>query len=988
MKHILLTAALLSALCTLQPVSATTPIRVLSDRAIGQGFSPRISADASQILYVEDEHTAIAEPEQDPNLYVTNEDLNVVLYRNGVRTVLNPRGDINYVWSSISPDGTRILFTTKYGTEVCDLQGRILANLGHVNAPQWYGNDYVVGHQTTSDSHQFTSACIVMAKADGSSLQCLTDASEFGMYPSVSPATGRIAYSTLEGEMHLLQINMADEPISNTLPSVQVAPRAMQMAPAPARARKSDPSQLKIYINPGHGGHTGNDRPMHIIPFAVNDPNSFWESNSNLDKGLRLRDILQGFGIQTRMSRIYNEEEDDLDLDVIVAQANAYNADFMLSIHSNAGGPSNYILQLYAGRDPGDNTTYRDMGQKSDESRAITTLMGNILYENEATVWSYTPQIRGDKTFARTIMGWSNGYGVLRNLRVPGTISEGCMHDYLPETYRLMNMDYKWRESYYFARTFLEYFLDMQFPTGAIGGQVRDVYKKLEDNSTYKPRTGSRDELLPLHGAKVYLVQGTDTLQTYTTDSLYNGIYFFWDLTPGTYEVIATANAYYDERDTIEVTAGHISYFNALLMCQRQTPPVVLSYSPCVAITDSVQVSTELVFNFNWDMRTDSTAAALSITPAVEGTITFENAARTMRFTPNGRFEPGTEYTVTLSTQACHPDLNWPNHMTAPFTFSFRTMDRGQIRFLQSYPANGETDVPIKPSFVMIFDQSIVASTARSAMSLVDIEGNEVSVNTRSMSCNKAPSPYGSASFEPTSALLPARTYELTIAGTLKDNIGIYLCDPEVIRFTTAASFTPQIAPFNTLDTLVFVADREQSVGCQSVATLRNTTSKKYDGCAATNELQYKFNATEAEAVFVPKNPSMLTVTSADRVGMYVFSDYSGNEFYAKFETAGDIKYVKICDFDYAGWRWQELDLSSLPEGVEMQLMALRVVRSSSLLSGAGSVYLNKLCFTQASPTAVEELEATAEVSKVIRDGQVLILRAGRLYDALGRVVE
>lgn len=42
------------------------------------------------------------------------------------------------------------------------------------------------------------------------------------------------------------------------------------------------------------------------------------------------------------------------------------------------------------------------------------------LYANQITTWSSTYSVRGEKTFARTAMGWSDGYGVMRGLYVPG----------------------------------------------------------------------------------------------------------------------------------------------------------------------------------------------------------------------------------------------------------------------------------------------------------------------------------------------------------------------------------------------------------------------------------------------------------------------------------------------------------------------------------------------------------------------------------------
>lgn len=46
--------------------------------------------------------------------------------------------------------------------------------------------------------------------------------------------------------------------------------------------------------------------------------------------------------------------------------------------------------------------------------------------------------------------------------------SEGMMHDYIPEAYRLMNMEYKWLEAWNFYKTFCTYYNAGQIPTGNI----------------------------------------------------------------------------------------------------------------------------------------------------------------------------------------------------------------------------------------------------------------------------------------------------------------------------------------------------------------------------------------------------------------------------------------------------------------------------------------------------------------------------------------
>ena len=978
---------------------ASAEIRVLSDVKLGEGYFPQF-ADAETVTYLAAENAQYVEAPVDANaaLRVDNENLDLNLYRNGKKVVLKPHGDENYICASLSPDQTRILFRTKKGTAICDLNGNELVNLGReINAPVWYGNDYVVGMDSEHDGYYNTSAAIVIASVETKELQYLTDPADMGIFPNVDAASGRIVYCTESGDIRMLQLNLTEQPIRKVAPRLVQKPDGTLLQRIQERKNASDPSQVKIYINPGHGGYESDDRLMYLYPIFVNQvvqepytrEQSFWESVSNLDKGMRLDTMLRDLGFKTKMSRITNTGDDDKDLYDIVVEANTYGANFMLSIHSNAGNPSNYILQLFSGMTPGDNRSYSDMPVNSATSCKIATLMGDNQYMNEVSCWTRVPMIAGDKTFARDIMGWSNGYGVLRWLKVPGTLSEGMMHDYLPETYRLMNIDYKRQESFYFAKTFYTWFCDKELPYGAIGGRIHDVYQK-QLFPDYKPNKNTRDVYRPILKGTVELWQNDTKLATYTTDTLYNGCYFFWNLKPGTYVVKATPDGYYAQEQTLVVENNKISYANFGLQMKRETPPVVLDYSPKVEITDSVLVSTNLTFSFNWDMNEEETAKALTISPAVEGTITFEDDAHTMRFKPASRFEPGVEYTVTLGTGACHPDATFENHLQEPFTFKFRTQNRGSVRVIQTYPTNGSEGVPVDAAFIAIFDGKL-ANSSNKYFKVYDSKGNNISPASRNVKLNgAAPAPYGSAKFElKAGTLQPNSEYKMVIGAEVADVNGVIVNDPVTITFKTGDEVTTTVPVFNNLDTLFFEGDKETSTGVTSVSTLRNTASK-YEG-QASNKLTYTFSETNGEAVYVADDVTAIQGNDQSTLGMYVFGDYTFNTLYAKWAVEGDIQYTKICDLDYAGWLYQEAEMTSLPAGVDYQFMGFKIVRGTSFLSEKGEVSVDvlRVAFEPSASTAVEQVVAADKAEgKFIENGYLHILFNGVKYNAEGKVVK
>jgi N-acetylmuramoyl-L-alanine amidase len=327
-----------------------------------------------------------------------------------------------------------------------------------------------------------------------------------------------------------------------------------------------DLTGIKIYVNPGHGGHDpANDRNIVTIPFEAGDPNGYWESNSNLVKGLTLCDLLETAGATVVTSRTLNREEDDRALSAIVAEANANNVDAFLSIHSNAGGAlTNYSLMLYAGVDPTDTWTYPTPTPYSNEGRALSVFIGNNIISNQLTVWSSSaPSIRGDKTFGRTAMApsWSDGYGVLRGLTVPGLISEGEFHEYKPEAHRLLNNDYCALEAHQFYRSFCSYFDKPQAATGIIAGYVKSGNENI-NHPRYAYIANSQDQWLPLNGATVKLFDATGQteLGAYTTDDFYNGVFAFYNLTPGDYKLRLSAPQHETKTVDITVTAAQTAY--------------------------------------------------------------------------------------------------------------------------------------------------------------------------------------------------------------------------------------------------------------------------------------------------------------------------------------------------------------------------------------------------------------------------------------------
>lgn len=332
-------------------------------------------------------------------------------------------------------------------------------------------------------------------------------------------------------------------------------------------ASAADFTGVKIYINPGHGGYNGaNDRNLPTINFALEDTLGFWESYSNLRKGLALRDMLQAANATVYMSRTLNREEDDRPLSEIAEEANANNVDAFLSIHSNALGTNtgtNYLLLLFHGY---------DNAPTVEQSLPMATAAWPRLITNQLTVWTHyttSTNIRGDFTF----YGNTTGLGVLRPLTVPGFLSEGSFHDYQPETHRLLNDDYRKLEAISFYRYFCDYFSAQHSSKGVIAGFVKGQNETINHPKfTYK--AGTHDRWMPLNGAGVKLMNAAgDSLDFYQVDTLYNGIFAFHNLAPGTYKLRLTCIDHTPKDTTVTVVAAVTTYAKMYLVNENIVIP-------------------------------------------------------------------------------------------------------------------------------------------------------------------------------------------------------------------------------------------------------------------------------------------------------------------------------------------------------------------------------------------------------------------------------
>ncbi|MBQ7941797.1 MAG: N-acetylmuramoyl-L-alanine amidase [Muribaculaceae bacterium] len=389
--------------------------------------------------------------------------------------------------------------------------------------------------------------------------------------------------------------------------------------------------EARIYINPGHGSWTGNDRNMPTINHPTGDTTGFYESNTDLWKGLKLRQILIDWGMPAEnicMSRVKNgpyphndaeAEKYNRNLTEIARECNSFNADYFISIHSDAGLENHTILihkgytvpaedaDMHCGGDgcvadsEGWHTHYGDYSTPENPNTYGSKELMQICSDMANTTWPYLnsngidvmnssymqpgrdPYIRGDYTFYK---GWNTpadkkgqvytGYlGVLNRNITPGFLSEGFSHQYYPATHRALNPDYCGQEGLRYARGMAEWFGWEKDPKGYIMGSVKDMHTRLE-HQYYNYAEGSIDQWMPINNVEVTLYKGGVEIATYKGDNEWNGVFVFEKLEPGDdYTILAKAPGYKSNYELAEILGKENEMPVYTVVANETTYPII-----------------------------------------------------------------------------------------------------------------------------------------------------------------------------------------------------------------------------------------------------------------------------------------------------------------------------------------------------------------------------------------------------------------------------
>ena len=133
-------------------------------------------------------------------------DRQLMITENGETRVFSPNGQqYSYHWASLSPNGKKVsYYISAVGCFVCDIDGKNIQFIGHnCLAPIWYNDNIILGCDTKDNGEVVLESVIVAYSLDGKK-QVLTNGEQIAVFPQA--ANGKIAYSTSEGEIYIMNV--------------------------------------------------------------------------------------------------------------------------------------------------------------------------------------------------------------------------------------------------------------------------------------------------------------------------------------------------------------------------------------------------------------------------------------------------------------------------------------------------------------------------------------------------------------------------------------------------------------------------------------------------------------------------------------------------------------------------------------------------------------------------------------------------------------
>lgn len=145
------------------------------------------------------------------DIYVYTENSRIVIYKNNQKRFLEPFGKGYYLWLSLSPDKTKLLFTfAGKGTFVTDLNGNIIKKVGYANYPSWSKDGkWILFMKDLDDGEKIIQSNIYIANVTtGKYFKLTGDREDISLFPTWGRNNSEIFYNTDEGQIRVIKLKI------------------------------------------------------------------------------------------------------------------------------------------------------------------------------------------------------------------------------------------------------------------------------------------------------------------------------------------------------------------------------------------------------------------------------------------------------------------------------------------------------------------------------------------------------------------------------------------------------------------------------------------------------------------------------------------------------------------------------------------------------------------------------------------------------------
>ncbi|MEQ8523185.1 N-acetylmuramoyl-L-alanine amidase [Gracilimonas sp.] len=647
---------------------------------------------------------------------------------------------------------------------------------------------------------------------------------------------------------------------------------------------------FSIFLDPGHS-QTEN---MGLYNYS--------EAEKVLRVGLALREMLL---TQTDIDTVYMSRTNDsqqVSLSQRTDLANSLAPDFYHSIHSNAGSnTTNNTLFLHGG--------WRSNGQTVEKTPNGGKEMGDIM-EVELTDAMRIPTIGNwaDRNFylGGSVQNHANQYPYLhvnRTTNMASVLSEAGFHTNPTQQKRNLNSDWKRLEAQSFFWSVLEYLDAERPPVGIAAGYITNA-----------------DNGLPINGATISIGDSTYTTDTfeslfsnYVTNEgeLQNGFYYMEGLENGPAQVIVEAEGFYTETVDTNIISTDFTFTDVALI--SNVPPIISSTS--VGTDNEINPGEDLVINFSRSMNKDSVVNALSFTPEVEYSLSWNSAGDELSVTTDN-FDFESNYTLKIdstavdnSTYAHNLDGDSDGTQGDSYVLDFET---GPVDIIPPAisgirPTNTQLN-ELRPIISATFDEHLDTTlfddtTIEVSKSDYTVPGQTVyyTVGDRSV-----------LNFFPSERLDKSRNYTLSFSKSISDTAGNSLGsdvvrtfptgDQDIVNEISIDDFEGGISswwePSQSGSTDGYVAEETNVEISSDMVNLLTNSSEAM-------RVNYGWDTTST-ANLIREYRSSTTPTFANNlvVQAYVFGDGSGNKFRFMVRDAnGQLEGSTWYDVNWLGWK-------------------------------------------------------------------------------------